>query len=121
MERLSARQFAEWMAYERAFGPIDGWFSREMLAQLHELIQVNNQLTGASLTKRGRKNPAGKFRKVPRPWRPDLDDDPDEDDDEDEFDYGDPVSNDIRKFDAEVFGTERTQTLDDNYQAGDGD
>lgn len=90
MASMTAREYREWEAYERAVGPIDSEFDRELLAQLHELIQINNQLTGASLTKRGKKNPAGKFRKPIRPDRwydPnfDPDDEPEEElDDDDE-------------------------------------
>lgn len=118
MERLSARQFAEWMSYERAFGPIDGSYSKELMAELHELIQVNNLLTGASLTKKGRKNPAGKFRRVPRPWRPDTDGEPEVDeDDEDEADCDD-FTPEATRFDVKAYEAERdrTQTLDDNYE-----
>lgn len=67
MASLSAREYKEWEAYERAVGPLDQSYEREITAQLHELIQMNNQLTGASLTKKGKKNPAGKFRKAYRP------------------------------------------------------
>jgi hypothetical protein len=67
MARISARQFKEWEAYERATGPLDSGFERETMAQTHELIQINNILTGASLTKKGKKNPAGKFRNAYRP------------------------------------------------------
>jgi hypothetical protein len=74
MARISARQYKEWEAYEMATGPIDSSYEREMLAEQNELTQVNNLLTGASLMKKGKKNPAGKFRAVTRPdeiWQSD--------------------------------------------------
>jgi hypothetical protein len=94
MASMTAREYKEWEAYERAVGPIDQQYEREMLAQLHELIQLNNLLTGAQVTKKGKKNPAGKFRKVIRPdelypallGEIDLDED---DDDEEPDDYED--------------------------------
>lgn len=101
MARISARQFNEWMAYEKAFGPLDDLWVKEMLSQLHELLQFNNQLTGASITGKGKKNPAGKFQKVERPWRYDVEDE-DVDDDEDD----DVIENQIALFDRQVFGEE---------------
>jgi hypothetical protein len=88
MASMSARVYSEWEAYERATGPLDSAYEREMMAQLHELIQLNNLLTGAQVTKKGKKNPAGKFQKVRRPediWFP-PDDEPEDDPDEDEDD-----------------------------------
>lgn len=107
MERMSARQFNTWRAFELAFGPIDGTWDREMIAQQHELLQLNNQLTGASITKKGGKNPAGKFRRVPRPWalyEPDHDD---VNEDEDETEETEAQA--IARFDAEVFGPSKTE------------
>lgn len=97
MASMTAREYKEWEAYERAVGPLDSQYDREMLAELHELLQVNNILTGASLTKKGRKNPAGKFQKVRRPHQlfdPHFDDEEAEEPDEyddlyDEYDSHD--------------------------------
>lgn len=95
MAGMTAREYKEWEAYERATGPLDSKYEREMMSQLHELIQLNNILTGASLTKRGKKNPAGKFRKVARPehltnpyLHLDEDEDPDDDDELEDEIYG---------------------------------
>jgi hypothetical protein len=66
MSSISAYEYRQWEAYERVAGPIDDSYDRELLAQLIELLQVNNILTGASMAKKGRKNPAGKFRRVDR-------------------------------------------------------
>lgn len=69
MDQMTDRQLSEWMAFEKFDGPISNKWRDEMAAQLHELIQLNNILTGAALTsKKRKKNPAGKFREVPRPW-----------------------------------------------------
>lgn len=80
------------MAYEMATGPLDGTWRDEILAQIHELIQKNNLLTGASLAGKGRKNPAGKeIHRVPRARQTYGSNDApeeggaDEDDDEDEL------------------------------------
>lgn len=93
MASMTAREYREWQAYERATGPIDARYEREMIVSLNELLQVNNLLTGAQVTKKGRRNPAGKFRKMPLPGQyfdPNWDAEPDEDDfDEDDIDYGD--------------------------------
>lgn len=87
MASISAREYKEWEAYERAVGPLDSFYEREMLAELHELLQLNNLLTGASVTKKGKKNPAGKFRKAVRADQlylpPEDDEDEEEPDDED--------------------------------------
>lgn len=94
MASITAREYKEWEAYERAVGPIDAQYEREMIVALTELLQVNNLLTGAQVTKKGRKNPAGKFKRMPRPHQyfdPDWEDgDPDEEEefDEDDIDYG---------------------------------
>jgi hypothetical protein len=87
MASMSAREYKEWEAYERATGPLDSMYEREMLSQLHELIQFNNLLTGASVTKKGGKNPAGKFRRVTRAyelWDPESFEEEDEEEDDDD-------------------------------------
>lgn len=89
MASMTAREYKEWEAYERALGPLDSTYEREMIAELHELLQVNNLLTGASLTKKGKKNPAGKFRKATRAHQLYLPEDSEEEqssDEHDEFD-----------------------------------
>lgn len=89
MASMSAREYKEWEAYERATGSLDSTYEREMIAQLHELVQVNNLLTGAAITKKGKKNPAGKFQKAIRAdslYLPSEDDESDEEDEGDEYD-----------------------------------
>lgn len=90
MASMSALEYKEWEAYERATGSLNADYERELLAQLIEFLQLNNILTGAAITKKGKKNPAGKFRKVLRPdevYSPPEDYDDGEDDDEDEDEY----------------------------------
>ncbi|WP_432001233.1 hypothetical protein [Streptomyces sioyaensis] len=36
---VTSRELAEWVAYERAYGPIDLMWTNETLAQIHELLQ----------------------------------------------------------------------------------
>lgn len=88
---MTAREYKEWEAYERAVGPLDSSYEREMLCELHELLQLGNLIAGRP-QKRGQKNAAGKFRTVLR--ADELYSPPDgygEDDDEDEEDeFGEP-------------------------------
>lgn len=90
MASMTAREYKEWEAYERAVGPLDSSYEREILCEIHELLQVGNLLAGRP-QRRGQKNAAGKFRKVLRPdelfdppegWDEEDDDDDDELDDE---------------------------------------
>lgn len=104
MAGITARQFNEWMAYEHAFGPLDDLWTKEALAQINELIQFNNQLTGAAVTGKGKKNPAGKFHRVERPWRYGEEPEPEDDEDED-----DDVIGQMSRFDREVFGEPKAQ------------
>lgn len=117
MERISARTFQEWRAFDRAIGSIDGMYDREIMAQLHELLQLNNQLTGAAITKKGKKNPAGKFHSPARPWIP-------ADAQKESEDEGEQLD-EMARFDMEVFGPSpegpAPPTLDDAYIAEDGE
>jgi hypothetical protein len=93
MASITALEYKEWEAYERATGPLDETWEREILAQLHELIQLNNILTGAAITRKGKKNPGGKLKKVVRSdelWISIEDDEPDEDEDLDYEDQEEP-------------------------------
>jgi len=105
MASMTAREYKEWEAYERAFGPLDREYDREMLAQLHELIQINNILTGASLTKKGKKNPAGKFRKAQRAHEIYFPSDEEEEADEGD-EYDDEYDDEIDEDEEEVHGSD---------------
>ncbi|MFD4474709.1 hypothetical protein ACFWPU_01130 [Streptomyces sp. NPDC058471] len=97
---MTAREYREWEAYERATGPLDSGYEREMLAQLHELAQLGNLLAGRP-QKRGGKNAAGKFKKAPRPeylTNPYLyldEEEPEDGDDVDEIDDVDYADDEI--------------------------
>jgi hypothetical protein len=103
MASMTAREYKEWEAYERAVGSLDAGYEREILAEIHELLQFGNLLTGASMTKRGKKNPAGKFRRVARPdemYDPPDPDEPDEDDEEFDEDDVDPYDDEEEEYET---------------------
>ncbi len=93
MASISALEYKEWEAYERATGPLDATYEREMIAQLIEVLQINNILTGASITRKGKKNPAGKFQRIQRAHElflspdelPEEEEDVEDESDEDDF------------------------------------
>ena len=74
----SSRELREYMAYEMHAGPIGDSFTRERVAEMHYLLQWNNYLLGAWVTKEGEKNP------VPEPEMVSWKDDEPEDDEEEE-------------------------------------
>lgn len=101
MASMTAREYKEWEAYERAVGPLDQSYEREMLCEIHEVLQIGNLLAGRP-QKRGGKNAAGKFRRVLRPeelfsppegWEEELDAD-DEDEEIDSFGGDKPKKDD---------------------------
>jgi hypothetical protein len=65
LERISSYELTEWAAYEMKNGPLGSQWRDDMTASIHELLQANNYLTGAS---GGKKNPVPKPKAVPRPW-----------------------------------------------------
>lgn len=91
MASMTALEYKEWEAYERATGPLDSSYEREILCEIHEVLQVGNLIAGRP-QKRGGKNAAGKFRRVIRPedmFRPfDEDAEDDEGDEYEEDDHG---------------------------------
>lgn len=64
LERTSAYEITEWMAYERAFGPLDDGYTWEALAALHEQLQLACRLLGAQFDG---ENPAPDQQHYPRP------------------------------------------------------
>lgn len=44
---FTSYEIAEWRAYEQAFGPINGHWQNETLAQIHELMQTMAHMAGA--------------------------------------------------------------------------
>lgn len=109
MARISARQYMEWMAFDLTYG-LGDMYEKEMMAQLNELVQVNNQLTGAAITKKGKKNPAGKYRNAPRPWMLEDEVDPAWDDDDIEYEEELNEAQKRARFEAEVFGPSKEPT-----------
>lgn len=63
LSEISSRQVAEWMAYERVEGPLDGSLRDDVLAGIHEQLQLIARLTGAQF----KQNPAPEPEHVPRP------------------------------------------------------
>lgn len=100
LDVISARELAEWMAYERFAGPIDDQWTAEIQAQSNERLQMVAYLEGAGF----KKNPIKKPERVPRPWEmfgaheapQDL---------EDEVSEADQQAADIAAFDREAFGS----------------
>lgn len=70
LERLTARQIAEWMAYESVCGQLGGSWKDDVLADIHEQLQFLNRLTGAAhfTDKNHKKNPAAEPQRYPRPY-----------------------------------------------------
>lgn len=62
LRRHTARELAEWMAYEAAYGPIGSTYANELLAQINELLQNIAYMTGAQLEE----NPIPMPRQVQR-------------------------------------------------------
>lgn len=49
----SSREMSEWMAYEKAFGPIDDEWRDSTLAEIHELLQHIRHINSASSAQNG--------------------------------------------------------------------
>lgn len=49
----SSLELAEWMAYEKAFGPIDDEWRDNTLAEVHELLQGILHITASANSKDG--------------------------------------------------------------------
>lgn len=65
-------QIREYMAYEKHAGPIGNAWQRDTLDQMHYVLQWNNYLLGAWVTKEGEKNPVP--QPVFRTWKPEEED-----------------------------------------------
>ena len=64
LEKHTSRELEEWMAYERVVGPVDSSWDQEVLAQIHELIQFQLDVTlRANGVKKG-----WKVEPPRRPW-----------------------------------------------------
>lgn len=60
---FSSYEMTEWQAYEEAFGPVNGMWDRETLAQIHELLQTMAYIAGAQ----AEENPVPQPRTKDRP------------------------------------------------------
>ncbi|MGW6790063.1 hypothetical protein [Streptomyces chartreusis] len=70
LDRHTSREIAEWQAYERYAGPIDRGYDREVLAAIHEQLQMMNRLIGAAHftdPKKNKENPVPEPERYPRP------------------------------------------------------
>lgn len=67
---MSSHELAEWQAYERVAGPLDGTWRDETLSSLHELIQQLNHLLGAAhfTDKKHKNNPVPEPERWIRPY-----------------------------------------------------
>lgn len=74
----TSRELREYMAYEIHAGPLGDTFTRDRVQEMHYLLQWNNYLLGAWVTKEGEKNP------VPEPVNVRWQEEDEEDDEEEE-------------------------------------
>lgn len=65
LDRISAKEVSEWMAYEKATGPLGHQYSDDLLAHIHEQLQNLSYITGAQYED----NPAGLPKRIPRPYQ----------------------------------------------------
>src|SRR6476660_8801124 len=86
LRSMDSAEISEWQAYERAFGPLDRAYGDDMLARIHEQLQMLTHVQGASGA--GKDNPVPAPKRVPRPpdvFAPDADaPDPDDESDSEE-------------------------------------
>jgi hypothetical protein len=66
LDGITSTEYRDWRAFEIANGPLDGRYSDEALASIHEQLQVVAFLVGAQLAGK-RKNPVPKPKHFPRP------------------------------------------------------
>lgn len=69
LARMTSRQLSEWMAFEKADGPIGGQYEQEVLASIHEQLQAIAHLLGAAhfTDKEHPDNPVPEPIRYPRP------------------------------------------------------
>lgn len=65
MKRISSYELSQWIAYERASGPLGQIYSQDMLAQIHEQLQAIQYILGAQAA--GEESPVPIPFKQPRP------------------------------------------------------
>lgn len=65
LHSMDSAEISEWQAYERAFGPLDHAYGDDMLARIHEQLQLLTHVQGAAGA--GKDNPIPAPKRVPRP------------------------------------------------------
>ena len=65
LERVDSRELTEWMAFEKAFGPLGNDYEKEALATIQDSLNALMFLTGQ--ISYGQKNPVPEPTKFPRP------------------------------------------------------
>lgn len=63
LSTVDSFELSEWIAYEKAFGPLGNDYTHEVLASMHELQQALLHLYGAQLER----NPIPVPKRFPRP------------------------------------------------------
>lgn len=89
LDRIDAKEITEWMAYELVTGPLDSKYSDDMLANIHEQLQMLTRFVGAQLEDENGDNPAPAPQRVKRAhelFSPREELDPDATDDPEVFD-----------------------------------
>lgn len=66
LNNVSSQELAEWEAYERALGPVGRQYDQDMLARIHEQLQMLTYVVGATNSEKD-KNPVPEPQQVPRP------------------------------------------------------
>ena len=85
LAKHTSLQLREWMAYEVKAGPLGQRWDRDMIAELHYLMQWNLHLLGAKTPTKDNKNPAPEPHFPDRPWAPNPHEDEPEDAELDEI------------------------------------
>ena len=73
LARVNSTDLAEWVAFERAHGPIDNTYERIMLNDIQHQLQIANYLAGANFVNEdeGIENPVDHPTRLPLPWETD--------------------------------------------------
>jgi len=70
LARISSEDLAEWIAFERAHGPIDATYERVMLNSIEFQLQTLNHLMGGAYFTNpdDGENPIAEPKQLPLPW-----------------------------------------------------
>lgn len=67
LHSCSSQELAEWEAYERALGPVGRQYDQDMLARIHEQLQMLTYVLGATNVEKAEDNPVPEPVEVVRP------------------------------------------------------